>query len=264
MNEIFNDDCVHGLQMIPDGSVDLTVTSPPYDALRTYGLGNNLFDFEGLARELYRVTKTGGVVVWIVGDMVIKGSESGTSFRQALFFMDCGFRLHDTMIYQKQGVVYPDINRYYQTFEYMFVLSKGKPKTVHLIADKPNKNAGALKGGTERAPNEKLRKPSALRNKTGRRVKSFGVRYNIWEVKNGMGLTTKDKRAFKHPAMFPEELARDHIISWSDEGDLVLDPFMGAGTTAKMAVLTGRKYIGFELNAEYCELARRRVKEAFS
>lgn len=252
-------DCLELMKDIPDGSIDLTVTSPPYDNLRTYeGFSWN---FECVVHELYRITKDGGVVVWVVGDATIKGSETGTSFRQALYFKECGFNIHDTMIYKKDACPFPETTRYYPSFEYMFVFSKGKPKTVHLIADKPNKWAGSLVTGTGRQTDGTLKTHVAVKNNTGRTVKEFGVRQNVWEYSVGKNKTTKDSYAYGHPAMFPELLAQDHIISWSNPGDVVFDPFLGSGTTAKMAVLNNRHYIGFELDPTYFDIACRRLDE---
>lgn len=253
-------DCLELMKALPKGSIDLTVTSPPYDKLRKYG--GFVWDFEGVGRELYRVTKQGGVVVWVVGDSTVNGSETGSSFRQALFFMECGFKLHDTMIYQKAGCPFPETTRYYPEFEYMFVFSKGRPKTVNLIADKPNKYFGEKITGTNRNSEGTLRPSAAVKNKTGRCVKEFGVRTNIWRFNTGKNKTTRDEYAFKHPAMFPEELAQDHIRTWSNPGDIVFDPFLGSGTTAKMAILNNRHYIGFELNDEYLGISHRRLDEA--
>jgi len=260
VDTIYNMDCLLGLRSLPDNVIDLTVTSPPYDKLRSYNgkLSWSEDFFNSFVLELYRVTKQGGVVVWIVGDMTVKGSETGTSFRQALGFMDCGFRLHDTMIYYK-GAVYPEVNRYYPAFEYMFVLSNGKPKTANLIADRPNKCYGEYITGNERQPDGKLVPRSAKRKGIRRPVKAFGVRFNVWEVQVGYMKSTKDKFAFEHPAVFPEQLARDHIITWSNPGDLVLDPFIGSGTTAKMAYLSGRHYLGYEIDAEYYGIALQRM-----
>lgn len=257
-NRIYNMDCVDGLKMLDDGSIDLTVTSPPYDNLRMYK--GYAFDFEAIATELYRVTKPGGVVVWVVNDATVKGSETGTSFRQALRFKEIGWRLHDTMIYLKDSCPYPETTRYYPSFEYMFVLAKGKIGTVHLIADKPNKTSGDKITGTERKADGTVKYMSAVQKHTGRKVKPFGVRTNVWHYGMGFMKSTTDKIAYKHPAIFPERLAYDHIISWSNEGDVVLDPFMGSGTTAKMARLAGRDFIGFEISPEYCEIAAERLK----
>ena len=250
VNNIFNENCLETMARMPNEFVDLTVTSPPYDNLRTYN--GYSFDFESIAQELLRVTKQGGVVVWVVGDATINGNETGTSFRQALYFKECGFCLFDTMIYQKTGGLNSgSLKAYQQKFEYMFVLSKGNPKTINLIKDRPNKHT---------TPRKKKK-----RQKDGTTVEqmvytaSHGVRYNIWEYQTGFHHSTSDKDAFGHPAIFPEQLAHDHIISWSNDGDLVYDPFMGSGTTAKMALLNNRNYIGSEISKEYCEIANKRI-----
>jgi len=240
------------LATLDDGCVDLTVTSPPYDNLREYG--GYSFDFEAIARELHRVTKPGGVVVWIVGDATIKGSETGTSFRQALYFRDvCGFNLHDTMIYKKMGGGACGSNfGYYQQFEYMFVLSKGRPTTVSLLSDRPNQEAGKIKVACRRFSN------GVIRQTKPKTVPQFSRRYNVWEY----GRPTVEKEFSGHPAIFPEALARDHILSWSNPGDTILDPFMGSGTTGKMAALSGRNFIGIDISAPYAELARARLEAA--
>lgn len=241
-------DCLEVLKTIPDKTIDLTVTSPPYDNLRTYN--GYSFNFEGIAKELYRVTKDGGVMVWVVGDATINGSETGTSFRQALYFKEIGFNLHDTMIYLKDQLAFPDTNRYYNAFEYMFVLSKGKPKTINLIQDKPNKSFGRKISGKSRQSNGEF----TFRSKTGELCKEFGVRWNYWLFYNQKrGLETK------HPAIFPLELAKDHIISWSNQGDTVLDCFLGSGTTGLAAKQLGRKFIGIEISQEYLNIAKERI-----
>ena len=239
INTIYNENCLDTMARMPDGFVDLTVTSPPYDNLREYN--GYSFDFEAIAKELYRVTKPNGMVVWVVGDATIKGSESGSSFRQALFFKDCGFKLHDTMIYEKNSPAYParaDSNRYTQIFEYMFVLAKGKAPS-QLICDKPNKWAG------HKDFSGKLKNP----------VPDFSPRNNIWKY-------TTSFNGVKHPAPFPEALARDHILSWSSEGQVVYDPFMGSGTTAVAAKQLGRHYVGSEVSKEYCDLIDKRLASA--
>lgn len=248
LNKIYNMDCLDGLRSLSDKSIDLTVTSPPYDGLRTYN--GYSFDFENIAKELYRVTKDGGVVVWIVNDQTIKRSESGTSFKQALYFKEIGFNLHDTMIWYKDSFSYPDPTRYRQCFEYMFIFSKGKPNNINLIDDRKNKWYGTKVHGTSRKiDGTTVRKANDKKSE----VKEFGVRFNVWEQP-----TEKQNRS-NHPAVFPEPLANDHIISWSNEGDVVLDPFMGSGTTAKMAKLSGRNYIGFEISQEYCDICEERL-----
>jgi len=245
-------DCLERMKEIPNGSVDLTVTSPPYDNLRTYAgtLEWNFDIFKQVTDELYRITKDGGVVVWVVGDATIKGSETGTSFRQALHFKEIGFNLHDTMIWDKEACRFPDTVRYYDCFEYMFILSKGKPKSINQISDKRNKWANTKVHGTLRQRDGTTKETLG---KGKRLIKEFGVRFNLWKIHN------TGKAGNKHPAIFPEQLASDHIISWSNENDLVFDPFMGSGTTGKMAKLNNRKFIGIEKVPEYFEIAQERI-----
>ena len=229
---------------IPDDFVDLTVTSPPYDDLRNYK--GYIFDFESIAKELYRVTKNGGVLVWVVGDSVKDGNESGNSFKQALYFKSIGFKLFDTMIYHKYGSpMRGSLKGYNQTFEYMFVLTKGKIKTTNIIRDRKNKSSGSVRYTTNRRKNGKVNNQGLCK------TEKYGRRENIWSYTNGYMQTAKDKIAFNHPALFPEKLAEDHIISWSNEGDIVLDPMCGAGTTCKMAWLNNRKFIGIDMSEEY-------------
>ncbi len=251
INKIYNENCLDTMVRMPDNFVDLTVTSPPYDDLRTY-MGYS-FDFENIAQEIYRVTKEGGVVVWVVGDATVNGSETGTSFKQALYFREIGFNLHDTMIWNKGGfsAVGALAVRYAPVFEFMFVLSKGKPKVFNPIKDRKNKSSGQKVGGTIRNIDGSM-KP--IKKYIGRK---FGQRFNIWDI----GPQRQAGRG-KHPAPFPEQIASDHIISWSDRGDLIYDPFMGSGTTAKMALLNNRKYIGSEISLEYCEMAETRLVES--
>lgn len=246
LNKIYNMDCLEGLRTLKNDSVDLTVTSPPYDNLRKYN--GFSWDFEGIAKELYRITKNGGVVVWICQDSVVDGSETGTSFRQALFFKECGFRLYDTMIWLKPSPQAPTEGRYYDVFEYMFVFSKGKPKTLNLLNDRKNKSAGSKSKKETRSCREDRKTKDEERV-----VKEYGRRFNVWEISRGRNMT-------EHPAVFPEQLANDHILSWSNEGDLVLDPFMGSGTTAKMSMLNKRNYIGFEISDKYCNIAKERLE----
>lgn len=253
--EIYCGDSAVLLKELDAGSIDLTVTSPPYDNLRTYN--GYVFDFETIARELYRVTKAGGVVVWVVADATIDGSETGTSFRQALYFKQCGFRLHDTMIYEKNGPAHPDATRYQQVFEFMFVFSKGKPKTIHLLADRKNRWGGWSNFGTR--TNRGVDGEIGATGEAGRTVKDYGVRWNVWEVNTGYGYSASDELAYQHPAIFPESLARDHILTWSNPDDLVLDPMAGSGTTLKMAQEFGRRYIGFDISPDYCQLAKNRL-----
>jgi len=252
MNEIIKGNCVEVMQQMEAESIDLTVTSPPYDNLRKYK--GYSFDFEAVAKELFRVTKEGGVVVWVVGDATIKGSETGTSFKQALYFKEIGFNLHDTMIYHKINPMPIKHNRYMPSFEYMFVLSKGKPKRFNPIYEKTQATGKEKYTGTQQE-NGKFTSYGKKRN-TNR------IKYNLWSVKVGSNQTTKDKIAFKHPAIFPEQLANDHIISWSNEGDVVFDPMCGSGTTCKMAKINNRKYIGVDVSQEYVDIAKKRLEQS--
>ena len=260
LNTIHQIDCVAGMQALPDAVIDLTITSPPYDNLRKYN--GFSWDFEETARQLYRVTKPGGVVVWVVGDATVKGSETGTSFKQALFFMSCGFRLHDTMIYQKSALPM-NHNRYEQDFEYMFVFAKGRPNTFNPIkipCKYPEKET-ARQNSYFSETDETNRKARSMKKR--KPVGTEKIKGNIWYYPTGKNHSTRDDIAFKHPAIFPESLAADHIKSWSNPGDVILDPFMGSGTTAKMAVLLERNFIGFEISEEYIDIANRRVSMAY-
>ncbi len=254
---LMHGDCLELMKEIPDGSVDLTVTSPPYDNLRTYNGNIDQWSFEkfkAIAKELYRVTADGGVVVWIVNDATIKGSETGSSFKQALYFKDMGFNIHDTMIWQKISP-FTHKTRYIACFEYMFIFSKGTPKSVNLICDRKNKWGGVAVHGTQR-----LKADGVLHQnngvKAGRKVKEFGARYNIWDMPGDKINKTG------HPAVFPEKLVTDHIASWSNPGDLVFDPLMGSGTTGVACISTGRRFIGMELDQGYFDIAVNRIAEA--
>lgn len=243
-------DCLERMKEIPDGSVDLTVTSPPYDNLRTY---NNSLEWgehvwKPVLEELFRVTKTGGVVVWVAGDATIKGSETGTSFRQALYAKEIGFNLHDTMIYLKKSCYAhdPRNKRYKAMFEYMFIFSKGKVNVYNEIKDVENIHAGKILKGTKG------------RNKDGSKRKLKELLISDYQARANVWLIPSSER-INHPAIFPEQLAKDHILSWSNEGDTVLDCFMGSGTTGKMAMLNNREFIGIEKDVEYFEIAKKRL-----
>ena len=254
MINLMQGDCLEVMPTLADNSIDLTVTSPPYDNLRTYAgtLDWNFDIFKQVANELYRITKDGGVVVWVVGDATIKGSETGTSFRQALYFKEIGFNLHDTMIWNKCNFTAVGAlkTRYAPVFEYMFVLVKGKLNTFNPIKDYENKSFGRKSSGTVRNQ-DGTTKPLS---KKGKAINQFGQRHNIWNQSPEM------TRNLDHPAMFPEQLANDHIISWSNENDVVFDPFMGSGTTGKMAKLNNRKFIGIEKVPEYFDIAKNRIE----
>jgi len=237
------------LGTFPRDCIDLVVTSPPYDDLRTYG--GHEWDFYGVAWQLKRVLKPGGVIVWVVADQTKDGSETGSSADQAAHFRRLGLRQHDTMIWDKQNNTMPESTRYNQCWEYMFVFAKGQPK-ANLIKDKPNRQAG------------KSYKTSTARNADGT-TKTMpeivyadnGLRYNLWTITPVQHPIARKR----HFAMFPEDLATDHIRSWSNEGDIVLDPFNGSGTTCKAARESGRRFIGIDVNPEYCELARKRIAQ---
>lgn len=266
LNKTYNEDCLITLSKMSDNSIDCTITSPPYDDIRSYDklidtnkeeYNGYSFPFEDIAKELYRVTKKGGIVVWVVNDSTKNGSETLTSFRQALYFTSIGFKMHDTMIYRKLNPMPNAGTRYQQMFEYMFVLSKGKPKTTNIqLRERSNKC------------NDKrtYRKKKFSRDKDGEfntndyNIKEMVPDYNIWDFYVGGGNSSKDKVAFEHPAIFPEELVKRHIESWTNEGDLVYDPFMGSGTTSKMCIITGRNYIGSEINENYVRIEEERLK----
>ena len=250
INKIYNENCLETMAKMPDNFIDLTVTSPPYDNLRDYN--GYSFDFESIAKELYRVTKKGSIVVWIVGDATINGSETGTSFKQALYFMECGFNLHDTMIWNKTKMPQSH-NRYEQGFEYMFVFSKCKPKTFNGLKDKVNTEAGQTAHASYRDKDGLVKKTSSF-NKT--KIAKFGLRTNVWNHKPCLGKNDRNG----HPAPFPELLINDHIISWSNENDLVFDCFMGSGTTAKSSIIYKRNFIGSEISKEYCDIANKRIQ----
>ena len=254
LNKIYNEDCLEGMKRIPDNSVDLTVTSPPYDNLRSYNGNNDVWNevvWKSVIKELYRVTKDGGVVVWVVGDSTVNGSETGTSFKQALHFKDVGFDLHDTMIYKKTKYVPLTHKRYEQAFEYMFILSKGKPKTFNGIKLRTIHAGEDAKRTFYQNKNQNV----PTEENTPTKVKETKLKSNVWELTPGEGSIKG------HPAQFPLRLAQDHVISWSNEGDTVLDTFIGSGTTAIASMRTGRNYIGFELDEEYYKVAQQRIED---
>lgn len=253
INKIIEGNCVEVMRQFGDNVIDLTVTSPPYDDLRNYK--GFVFPFEEIAKELYRVTKTGGIVVWVVNDATINGNETGTSFKQALYFQQVGFNLHDTMIFRKTNPI-PQIyrKRYNNEFEFMFVFSKGAVKTHNPIMVDCLHAGLELNGTTYK----NFSKNEQTREKLAKPVKDKKIKGNIWEYV--VGKKQEDQESKGHPAPFPCELVRDHIKSWTNQGDLVFDPMSGSGTTARVACEMGRKYIGIDISHEYCEIARKRVK----
>ncbi len=263
MNEILHGNCIEIMKGIESETISLTVTSPPYDYLRDYNKNikkrksdSFSFPFDEIVDQLYRVTKKGGVVVWVVGDQIIDGGESCSSFRQALAFVDKGFLLHGTMIYHKNGSPFPEKKRYSQVFEYMFVFSKGRPTITNILKDKKNKWAGYSNFGKRMMRTT----DGSMKEMPKFEINEFGARYNVWNYSTGKGYSTKDEIAFKHPAIFPEELAEDHILSWSNEGDIVLDPMCGSGTVPKMAKMNNRNYIGIDIDENYVEISKQRIE----
>ena len=258
LNRIYNEDCIRTMDRMPRDFIDLVVTSPPYDGIRDFkeddGAGRwDWNKFKETVCYLHRVMKEGGVIVWVISDRVIDGDENCDSFKQALYFRESGFKLHDTMIYLKRGgCANADITHYWNGFEYMFVFVKGKIKTANLLRDRKNRQALAPSSGTRRGQDGDLRKVMAGQEEFGRRT-------NVWTYDVGFGKVSKDRVAHDHPAIFPEALARDHIVSWTNEGDLVYDPFMGSGTTAKVAKQEKRNYIGSEVSKDYCDIADKRL-----
>ena len=250
INEVYNTDCFIGLKQLPKDCIDLVVTSPPYDNLRNYN--GYTFDFENIATELFRVIKEGGVVVWVVGDKIKKGNKSLTSFKQALFFQKIGFNVHDVMIYQKKNTPFMRSNAYTNCYEFMFILSKGKPKTFNPL------KVPTVRSGFEKVVTNK--KADGVNNKVLKELKKVKTKINIWQYAVGLGGSTKDKFAFEHTAIFPEKLAEEHILSWSNKGDIVLDPMCGSGTTCKMALINDRNFIGMEISEDYTLLAKKRVE----
>jgi DNA modification methylase len=256
VNEIYNTDCVSGMKKLPNKSIDMILTSPPYDNLRNYS--NNVGDkwneslWRKVFNEMYRILKDGCVVVWVVGDATLDGSESGSSFKQALYARKIGFNLHDTMIYQKETPI-PQfkVHRYTNSFEYMFIFSKGKPTRGALITE-PTKQKGRI----DRNYRGQVTADEVYVGKDIKIIKDQKKLTNIWTYSQNNGID----RSINHKAQFPEKLASDHIISWSDSGDIVLDPFMGSGTTAKMSLLNNRNFLGFEINTEYCRIIKDRIK----
>lgn len=255
LENLHHEDCLVTMARLQDGRIDMILTSPPYDNIRDYKDNAPAFEFKKIAHELYRILKPGGVLVWIVGDQVVKGNESGTSMRQALYFKDeVGFNLFDTIIFQKTARPNGAKNGYWQAFEYMFVLSKGgPPATINLIRDRKNNT-------------ETNKMVLTNRNKAGKLVKhtspgfgEYGRRTNVWKYSTGYRKTTSDEVAFQHPAIMHEGVAQDHIRSWSNPDDMIYDPFMGSGTTAKMAEINDRYWFGSEISLDYCLITQDRI-----
>lgn len=262
-SRLYLGDCINIMDnLINEGiKIDLTVTSPPYDDLRDYdnSLVWNFNIFKQVADRLYKITKDGGIVVWVVGDKTKNGSETLNSFKQAIYFNEIGFRVHDTMIYKKHNPTPNAGKRYQQCFEYMFVLSKGKPKVTNILTRERRNECNDKR--THRIKKTNRKADGKFTEAKLYIVKDFVPRDNIWTYKVGLYNSTMDKEAFEHPAIFPEALANDHILSWSNEGDIVFDLFMGSGTTGKMALLNNRQFIGIEKVEKYYNLATKRMEK---
>lgn len=255
INQVYCGECSELMKQIDSESVHMVLTSPPYSGLRNYK--GYVFDFEAIAEQINRILVPNGVVVWVVGDQTTKSGECGTSFRQALHFQSLGFNIHDTMIYKKNAIPYPDTKRYYACFEYMFIFSKGgEPRVFNPLKDRRNKHANMKVSGTERKPDGSLKEKPC--KKRGARIKEFGFRWNVWEYNVGV-VNYGDKSIAEHPATFPMSLAKDHILSWSSPGDIILDPMAGSGTTPLMAKETGRNYIAMDIAPEYVDMMKYRL-----
>lgn len=250
-NTLHSANCVDFMAAMREETIDLTITSPPYDNLRHYN--GYVFNFEAIADGLYRITKPGGIVVWVVGDRS-NGGKSLSSFKQGLYFQQCGFRMHDVMIYQKKNTPFMRSNAYTNCYEFMFVLSKGTPKTFNPLKEK------TVRHGYEMLVHNKG--ADAVNNKVRKELKKEKTRNNIWRYAVGLGGSTTDKIAFQHPAIFPEQLAEDHILSWSQPGDWIFDPMCGSGTTCKMAALNNRDYLGVDISQDYIDIATNRLNTA--
>lgn len=250
LDKIYCSECIEFMEKnLESDSIDLTVTSPPYDNLRNYN--GYSFDYKSIASALYRVTKNGGVVVWVVGDKIEKGNKTLTSFKQALEFQKVGFNVHDVMIYKKKNTPFMRSNAYTNCFEFMFIFSKGSPKVFNPIKEKTVRNGEEMLVCNKKA--------DGINKKVKGRLNKEKTKTNIWEYAVGLGGTTNDRIAFNHPAIFPEKLAEDHILSWSNENDVVFDPMCGSGTTCKMAFLHKRHFIGCDISPEYVDIANKRL-----
>lgn len=256
LNKIYNENCLETMSKMPDNFWDCSITSPPYSNIRDYN-GYN-FEFEKIAKELYRTCKEGGILCWVINDKYENGGRNLDSFKQGIYFKEqCGFTIHDVMIYEKSGFANPARNRYHQIYEFIILASKNRIKTFNPIKDKPNK----IQYDFGKQRRQKDGQMSHVGEKERIKLNEFGMRFNIWRYTTGKGNSTRDEIAYKHPAIFPEKLAQDLIISFSNENDIIYDPMMGSGTVAKMAKLLNRNYIGSEISQEYCGFAEKRLNE---
>lgn len=261
LNHYYIEDCIDTMNnRIPDKSINLVLTSPPYDNIRNYN-NNYSFDFETIAKLLTQKLAEGGVIVWVVNDSTVKSSETGTSFKQALYFKSLGLNLHDTMLFMKNTTTFPARRtgkRYSQIFEYMFVFSKGSPAVVNLICDKPNRWAGTTNFAKQKS--DRGKDDNLVLKKKFKPIPDFSPRTNAWTYVTGKGFGSSEDIAYKHPAIFPLQLAIDHIITWTNPGDIVYDPFLGSGSTIKAAQKLERFWMGSEINQEYEYIIKERLK----
>ena len=248
--DIYNEDCRDTMRRMKEEGikVDLVVCSCPYDDLRFYSHSSswNFEIFKEIAQLLYDITADGGVVCWNVSDATHDGGRTGTSFRQALYFMECGFKLYDNIIWEKNKCAFPASRkgkRYTNIYENIFVFTKGKIKTANLICDKPNKYYGCTNWGANTSYNKE---GELIKTNDIKPVPEFSPRTNVWKINVGFNVNEG-----KHPAVFPYQLPNDCILTWSNEYDLVFDPFTGSGTTAAAAYRNHRRFIGSEIDKTY-------------
>jgi site-specific DNA-methyltransferase (adenine-specific) len=255
LNKIICGDAVEELKKIPNNSIDILVTSPPYDGIRKYNGFN--YDLHATGKEIYRVLKDGGVAIMVIQDQTKNFGKTLTSFRTIVDWVDnIGFKLFETVIYRKYGAEGAWWNKRFRVdHEYMPIFLKGeRPQYFNKDPLKiPSKHGGkTMTGGGTRLTNG-IRIPTRAIT-----INPMKCRGTIWEYMTaGDGTRLKHK----HPATFPDKLPYDFIQCFCPPNGVVLDPFIGSGTTALAAIELDRNYIGIDISKEYCDLARRRIKE---
>lgn len=261
INTILHGDSAEVMQSFPDKCIPLTVTSPPYAKMRLYGGHDYTWEtFKSVATQLVRITMEGGVICWVVRNQIVKERENLQAEKEKLFFADdLGLWPHQTIIGAPKGVPLPQSRRYASNFDYVYVFSKGHPRIVNIIRDRRNSRFGDLKSNRlirESNGSERLACGGEYA------IAKWGFRSNLWSYSTGGNHTATDRISAKHPARMGEPLAEDLIISFSKPGDLVFDPFAGAGTSLKMALLNQRQWLGVEIFDEYVELIEKRMRLA--
>lgn len=258
LNEVYCGDCVKLMKLLPDSTIDLVVTSPPYDKIRDYN-GSIHFDLHKTGQEIFRVLKSGGIAVMVIQDQTKNFGKSLTSFKTIIDWCDnIGFKLFETIIYRKngsEGVWWT--KRFRVDHEYMPIFLKGKkPQYFNKEPLKiPSKHGGKVMTGSG------SRKTNGETQKTVTRAINFKkCRGTIW---NYLMAGDKNPLKRKHPAVFPDKIPYDFIQCFCPEEGIVLDPFAGSGSTLVMAKKLRRSFIGFDIVPEYCELARERLKTEF-